>query len=59
MILIDLAILKNKKVDVIMSKYFDFKKLSENELKRLADNVKRDIDDKKAKRKRKEFKVVK
>lgn len=42
-----------------MSKYNDYSKLSKDDLKRLAGNVKRDMDNKKAEKKRKEFKAVK
>jgi hypothetical protein len=41
-----------------MGKYFDFSKLSEEDLKKMAANVKKDMDDNKANKKRKEFKVV-
>jgi hypothetical protein len=42
-----------------MSKYFDYSKLSEKDIEKLAANVKKDMDDKKAEEKRKGFKIVK
>lgn len=42
-----------------MSKYNDYSKLTKEDLNNLASNVKKDIDNKKAEKRRKSFKVVK
>jgi len=41
------------------NKYDDYSKLTKEDLKRLANNIKDDMDNKKAEKKRKKFKLIK